>query len=166
MYNLLFDSPQTSHFDAERLAYTEVLKLWQHFFNAQSEEFPTRQTVLTHIGKISAKYLLYKKTWARRAKYKYSKQVQKFQEIKSFLESVFAPCLTFSPKKTIFPSFKEWDQKQSKFELDLGFAVLKIPNFDNILIGVEVSSACFEAESPEPSCQMVKSDNFFEACEL
>ena len=77
-----------------------------------------------------------------------------------------SPSLTFSPKTTIFPSFKEWEQKQSKFELDLGFAVLKIPNFDNILLGVEVSSACFEAESPEPSCQMVKSDNFFEACEL
>ena len=82
----------------------------------------------------------------------------------SFLGSVFALCLTFSPKMTIFPSFKEWDQKQSKFELDLGFAVLKIPNFDDILLGVEASSACFEAESPEPSCQMVKSDNFFEAC--
>ena len=151
-----------SHFKAERLAYAEVLKLWQRFFGAHSEDFPHRDSVLRHLGKISAKYSRYTRDRYRREKYNYSKQLQLFQEIKSFLESLFTPFLTFPPKTTIFPSFTEWEKKQSRFELDLRFAVLKIPSYEDLLHGDDSSSSCIVAQKAE-ACPIVKSDDFCEA---
>ena len=160
LYFVLYDS--ASHHKAAQLAYPEVLKLWHQFFGAQSEDFPTRNTVLNHLGQISAKYIRYTRDRAGHEKNNYSKQLQFFHEIKSFLESPFTPFLTFIPKAKNVPSFKEWEQKQSRFELDLRFAVLKIPSYEDLLHGDKTFSSCIVAEKLE-TCPIVKRDNFCEA---
>jgi len=150
---------------AERLAYKEIVKLWQSF-GAQPGDILVRNTILLHLNKINVKFMKWRKSKRDLAKMSQSKQLQRFQEMKSYLETVFSPFPTPSQKTTIFPSFKEWEQKQPRLGMDLNLSVLKIPSFDDFLHGNASSLSWIGAERVEPSkaiCPLVKSEDVCEA---
>jgi len=143
---------------AERLAYAEILKLWQQSFGAKREDFVTKNALLTRLSKIYHQYQNYLKTSATTRAKNIAHYSKRWQQTLAYFENVFSP-LTGPPPTKIIPPFEEWEQKGLDFEAGLSFSVMKIPKFDEVLVGKESSSSWISANIMAPPEMLSANDN-------
>ena len=151
---------------AERLAYDDILKVWQQSFGANREDFVTKEPLLKRISKV---FLQYNHSYTKNGPTARAKNitlsVKRGLQTVAYFERVFSPLIAPPPRTTKnYIPFKRWEQKLSRkglhFEVDLSFAVIRVPSYDEFLFGNEsVSSWNSDNTKAPPSPVSAKDDN-------
>ena len=156
MFFILHSTGKTK---AERLAHDEIVKLWQHSFGAKKEDFKDKTTITGGIHRMMKQYRDHLKAGVRHRVKNIPKFSEEFQQMLPFFESVFWPVIAAPPKIFKCCPFPAWERKGLSFALDLGIAVMRIPSFDEFLLGKQSSSSWISDNIMSPPSPLLADDD-------